>query len=225
MMTTNYKRAVIFDMDGTLFATEKVLIPALHKTFDNLRLQKKWSGETPVDPYLKIIGAPLPEVWNKLMPHSSDEIKKETDHLFLEMIVEEISLGNGELYPGVINVLNKLQKEGIPMFIASNGLEKYIDTICDVYHLREYFDDLYSAGRFKCSSKIELVEKLMNDHQLTCGMMVGDRRSDIEAGNENHLVTIGCDFGFASDDEFHDADYIINRFEDVLNIVFQKIEL
>lgn len=43
--------AIIFDMDGALFQTETVLVPALHKTFDRLRCEGLWQGDTPVEEY------------------------------------------------------------------------------------------------------------------------------------------------------------------------------
>ncbi|WP_240345750.1 hypothetical protein [Parageobacillus toebii] len=54
--------AIVFDMDGTLFQTETVLVPALHKTFDRLRREGLWQGDTPVGKYLQILGVPVSEV-------------------------------------------------------------------------------------------------------------------------------------------------------------------
>jgi adenosylhomocysteine nucleosidase len=42
--------------------------------------------------------------------------------------------------------------------------------------------------------------------------MIGDRFSDIEAGKQNGLTTIGCHFGFGHQSEIAEADYHIHEF-------------
>lgn len=44
-------KAFIFDMDGTLFQTNLILEPALDATFDVLRTNGLWQGETPIEKY------------------------------------------------------------------------------------------------------------------------------------------------------------------------------
>lgn len=39
--------AMIFDMDGTLFKTETLLIPVYHRLFDQLRAENLYEGKTP----------------------------------------------------------------------------------------------------------------------------------------------------------------------------------
>ena len=41
-------------------------------------------------------------------------------------------------------------------------------------------------------------------------VIVGDRRQDIEAGEKNNLITIGCRYGFGDWEELKEADYIID---------------
>ena len=49
-------KAFIFDMDGTLFQTNLILEPALDATFDVLRTNGLWQGETPIEKYREIMG-------------------------------------------------------------------------------------------------------------------------------------------------------------------------
>nr|WP_242637736.1 MULTISPECIES: hypothetical protein [Bacillaceae] len=67
-------QSLIFDMDGTLFQTDKILELSLDDTFEHLRSMKKWDSVSPIDKYREIMGVPLPKVWETLLPnHSSDE--------------------------------------------------------------------------------------------------------------------------------------------------------
>lgn len=60
--------SIIFDMDGTLFQTDKILELALDETFSHLRSRNLWNADTPIDTYRKIMGVPLPTVWEILLP-------------------------------------------------------------------------------------------------------------------------------------------------------------
>jgi len=54
--------ALIFDMDGTLFQTNKILEISLEDTFEHLRSQNRWNNATPLKKYQEIMGVPLPVV-------------------------------------------------------------------------------------------------------------------------------------------------------------------
>lgn len=211
--------AIFFDMDGTLFNTEKILAGALNKTFDYLRKEGEWEGEPPYEECKKLLGSTLEELWSKLLPKSSGAVRKEADRLFLEGMMEEIGSGKGEIFPGVIETLKEIKGMGIPAFVASNGLDGYIQTINKYYGLHEYFTDFYSSGRFKCSSKVELVSKLLEDYKIKTAIMVGDRKSDIEAAIKNNIISIGCDFGFACSDELKGASYHVKDFKEILPLI------
>lgn len=92
-------QSLIFDMDGTLFQTDKILELSLDDTFNHLRSLSLWDTDTPIDKYREIMGVPLPKVWEALLPNHSNEVKKQTDSYFLERLIDNISSGKGALYP------------------------------------------------------------------------------------------------------------------------------
>lgn len=49
-------QSLIFDMDGTLFQTEKILELSLDDTFNHLRSLNLWDTVTPIDKYREIMG-------------------------------------------------------------------------------------------------------------------------------------------------------------------------
>ncbi|NNU94221.1 HAD family hydrolase [Geobacillus sp. NFOSA3] len=215
--------AVIFDMDGTLFQTETVLVPALHKTFDRLRREGLWQGDTPVKEYLRILGVPVSEVWRQLIPEASEAVRDRAAAWFLDDIIDEIGQGNGRLYPDVLTTLSALADQGIPLFVASNGRQRYLDAIRTAFLLERYFIDFYSLDRFSLSSKSALVKQLLNDYGIEKAVMVGDRRSDIQAAKDNGIWSIGCRFGFANDEELRGADVIIHQFSEIGSVWVEMV--
>ncbi|WP_340372704.1 HAD hydrolase-like protein [Peribacillus sp. FSL E2-0218] len=211
--------AAIFDMDGTLFQTNEILGSSLEKTFDVLRAEGSWRGDAPLAAYQRIMGAPLSAVWETLMPEHPDPIPQQADRLFLECLIEEIKEGKGQLFPYVLETLSTIKKLGISIFIASNGLEKYLEEICSYFGLHQYITDIYSVQRSAEGSKPDLVRMLLDDHHIQNAMMIGDRKSDIEAAKKNSLTAVGCQFGFAEEQELNEADVLIADFRELQTYV------
>jgi phosphoglycolate phosphatase-like HAD superfamily hydrolase len=222
-MLTNYEKirrilmtkAVIFDMDGTLFQTDQILELSLKETFDDLRSQNKWNSETPIEQYRNIMGVPLPKVWEALLPEFSIEERNQVDAYFLERLIENIYDGNGALYPDVEELFQDLKENHFSIFIASNGLTKYLDAIVSYYNLDRWVTETFSIQQIDSLNKSELVETIVRKHDITDGVVVGDRLSDINAAKDNGLVSVGCNFDFAREEELAQADVVIDNLLEV----------
>jgi len=105
------KKAIIFDMDGTLFQTHKILENSLEETFSYLRDHDLWEKETPIQKYREIMGVPLPVVWETLLPKHSDEVREEANRIFHIQLIQSILNGKGALYPHAEETFNQLVKE------------------------------------------------------------------------------------------------------------------
>lgn len=155
------QKALIFDMDGTLFQTDRILELSLDDTFNYLRTQGKWEGETPIEKYREIMGVPLPKVWETLLPDHSIDVRKQTDVYFLERLIENINNGKGALYPHVKEVFSYLKKNNWSIFIASNGLKEYLKAIVRYYHLDNWVTETFSIQQIKSLNKSDLVQDIV----------------------------------------------------------------
>ena len=204
------QKALIFDMDGTLFQTDRILDLSLDDTFNYLRTQGKWEGETPIEKYREIMGVPLPKVWETLLPDHSIDVREQTDVYFLESLIENINNSKGALYPNVKEVFSYLTKNNWSVFIASNGLKEYLNAIVRYYHLDNWVTETFSIQQIKSLNKSDLVQDIVKKYGITNAAVVGDRLSDIKAAKDNGLVAIGCNFDFAQEDELAKADFVID---------------
>ncbi|WP_268627789.1 HAD family hydrolase [Paenibacillus alvei] len=214
-------QSFIFDMDGTLFQTDKILEISLEDTFNHLKSRNKWDKETPIDKYREIMGAPLPKVWETLLPNHSIEEREQTDAYFLERLIENIRSGKGDLYPNVKEVFSFLTENNCSIYIASNGLTAYLAAIVDFYNLDNWVTETCSIQQIESLNKSDLVTTIIDKYGITHGAVVGDRISDINAAKDNGLVAIGCNFDFAQEDELAQADIVIDDLNELKSIVFQ----
>lgn len=203
-------QSIIFDMDGTLFQTDKILELSLEDTFNHLRSLNKWDTVTPIDKYRQIMGVPLPKVWEALLPNHSNEVREQTDAYFLERLIENLRSGKGELYPNVKEVFSYLKENNYSIYIASNGLSEYLKAIVNYYNLDNWVTETFSIQQIESLNKSDLVRTILVKYNITYGAVVGDRLSDINAAKDNGLVSIGCNFDFAQEDELSQAEVIID---------------
>ncbi|REK75835.1 HAD family hydrolase [Paenibacillus paeoniae] len=215
--------AVIFDMDGTLFETDKLLIPVHERVFRTLREEGLYVEEAPpAERLLSCLGMLLDDIWREIMPGSSEAARRRADELLLQYELEGLLAGEGALYPYVEETLQQLKEDGVKLFVASNGLEGYVKGVAEQKGIASLFDGVYSAGEYNTASKVDLVARLLQDHHLDFPAsiwMVGDRSSDVEAGRGNGLKTIGCAYArYGRASELEDADVQINDFRELLEL-------
>lgn len=211
--------AVILDVDGTLFQTEKIALPAFRQTFERLQQELLYDGEVPSDDkILSVLGMTIPEVWETLLPNASMEIRDRANEWLAHLEIRMMEDGQGKLYPHVEATLHALHQRGVHLYTASNGEQRYVETVIATQGLTPLFAKLYCAGAYKTEDKADLVKLLLDDLGHRNAVMVGDRQSDIRAGRANGLFTIGCQFGFAKPHELDGADRLIDSFDQLLKV-------
>jgi phosphoglycolate phosphatase-like HAD superfamily hydrolase len=213
--------SLIFDMDGTLFQTNKILELSLEDTFNRLRSLNQWDTATPIDQYREIMGVPLPKVWETLLPSHSNEVREQVNDYFHEKLIENIKKGKGGLYPNVEEVFNYLRDHNCTIYIASNGLTEYLKAIVSYYHLDHWVTETFSIQQIQSLDKADLVKMIIKKYTIKNAALVGDRLSDIKAAKDNGLVAIGCNFDFAQEDELTQADIVVDDLLELKTILFK----
>ncbi|MFC4776362.1 HAD family hydrolase [Paenibacillus sp. GCM10023252] len=221
----NKPQAIIFDMDGTLFETDTLLIGVHERLFQTLRAEGLYHSPTPpVERLLGCLGMVLEDIWRQVMPDGSEEARARADELLLQYELEGLENGEGELYPHVAQTLTALKEHGVKLFVASNGLEHYVKGVAQHKGISPLFDGLYSAGEYGTVSKVNLVQRLLKDHHIEQAWMVGDRSSDVEAGKENGLAVIGCAYAvYGRAAELDGADVLLSDFRELLSLYERSV--
>ncbi|MBS3781113.1 MAG: HAD family hydrolase [Candidatus Thermoplasmatota archaeon] len=202
-------KLIIFDLDGTLYKTEEVSVPALKDAFSRFGIML--SGET----ILNQFGEPTDQIIENLVPeekeHLKDRIKKAIIEKESELIPEKATL-----YDGVKSLLKDLKESGYELAICSNGRTDYIERVLKTTSIESYFTSI--KGHEKGKKKSDLIQELMSEFSVESAVMVGDRYHDIEAAKKAGVKSVGALYGYG-DAEAKKADFVIEEPEEILSII------
>jgi len=202
--------AVLFDLDGTLVATDRFWLQAARTgtraAFDQLGLGR--ALPTPEE-WMSIVGLTSAEGFPRLFPELS---QAERDTVQAACEAEQARLlqgGRGALMPGAPQLLARLQSATIQLGIASNCSRYYLEQMQRTLGLATYFEEAYCIDTAGISDKGDMLERLLFSFETRSAIMVGDRSGDRRAAWENGLPAVHCAFGFSDAGEGRGAEATI----------------
>ena len=133
-------RAVIFDMDGLLINSEPFWARA------ELEIFPKYGVNLTIDDCKMMQGVSIREVvayWHKKFPWTGPSIEQVAQDITAR--VEQLIVEQGELLPGVVEVLEFFRNKNIPMAVASSSNPELIELVLRRFEIIDYFKFFHSA--------------------------------------------------------------------------------
>jgi len=209
---------VILDLDGTLYSSAATTLGAVERAVRDINERHGLSIERPPDELvLSGVGLTREDFAAKVFPMLPPEYQEEIDELVWRWERELVTRGRGSLFPGAVEALDELSSCGHRLAVATNAGQGYMDHILDYFDIRRYFEDARCAGREGTHDKADLIGIITTNlgADPSRSVMVGDRRSDIEAARRAGTLAVGCTWGFATGRELEGADRVIGRVEEL----------
>ncbi len=203
---------ITFDLDGTLYSSGSLATKAYLRIFEILDISPVPSEAV----MLNTLGYPIVEIWEQLLPNHPELRQKATDMMY-SIESDLIAGGEGILFPGVAETLAELKKRGHSLFILSNCDPPYLEAVAKRFEFDKYFTGLFCAGMFHNWDKTRILRHILQDDRR--GVIVGDRFHDIQAGKDNNIHTIYCNYGFSDSEESAGADAVVHAFPEILPLI------
>lgn len=205
-------RGIAFDLDGVLINS----IPLMEAAFQHSYKEWVGEGEPPFAEYCTHMGQRLEDILRLMgLPVEMAVLYKKFCLQNEEMV---------EIFPGVLSLLDRLQKAGVPMAICTGkdrfrtlrilerlGIAPYIQCVItsdDVVHAKPDPESLHAVGE-----KMKLRPEQM--------IMVGDAPYDVICGREAGAKTIGVTWGFTSEEELRNSrpDLLVESMDELLRVL------
>lgn len=208
------RRAVIFDLDGTLTDSAIGILNCLTYALE------KMGRPLPGEPVMrKFLGPPLAESFARFCGMSEDEAILATQ--YYRERYQSIGWRENRVYPGVRKVLLALKRAGFYLGVATGKPQRETEKILEHFALAGFFDRVVGPDHSNYfASKRELLKTSLGSFEGKA-TMVGDRDSDIRAAQALHIKGVGVLYGYGDEAELSGcgADALIHTPEELLNLL------
>ncbi|MFN0243601.1 MAG: HAD hydrolase-like protein [Planctomycetota bacterium] len=190
--------AVLFDLDGTLVATDRFWVDAARTgakaAFSELGIQRDMPSAAE---WMQLVGMPLAAGFELLFPDLSPEQRARVLARCVEQENHALRAGQATLLPGVVEALTELRERGVKIGLASNCGQSYLDAMLGELGLGRFVHEARCLDTPRMQSKATMIADLLDTFATRAAVFVGDRLSDRDAAWENGLPHVHVTRGFA----------------------------
>lgn len=204
-MGKNSNLILIYDLDGTIFRTKETILPAIKNLLRELNYDKE------IDELVSsLIGEKTSTFCKKLKPKEM-EMDRFIEKLWKK---EKESIDNeGTLYEGIREILDECKANGIKMVLCSNANRDYIEYVLDRFGIKDHFVSILSGLDFE--KKSTAVKNIIERHDKSTAVLIGDRAIDRKAAEENNIPFIAALYGYGKE-EIEDCYFTVKGPKEVL---------
>jgi len=211
------KKLCLFDLDGTLIDPHAAITTGVQIALKELGL------DIPDRNQLNhFIGPPIRDSIRAMGDFTDDEIERAVAK-YRETFERGIHLN--KLYPGIIEMLEKLKNEGLTLTIATSKMLIMAEQIAKNLNIHQYFDIIMGCEPDGTRSrKSEVINAVLEKYESPVSpVIIGDTKYDIIGAKESGIASIGITWGYGTKEELEDAgaDIIINSIDELCAVLLK----
>jgi phosphoglycolate phosphatase len=180
-------RAVIFDFDGTIADSLKVLVEVAHDITGKIQL-------VDADELQRLRAMRLKDVAEELQipkwrwPFLVIQGRRKMANRMKEV----------QPFPGIADVLSTLQATKYEIFMVTSNSQRNVDRFLATTGMGAYFAQVY--GNVGIFGKARVLKKVLRQHNLQPrdAMYVGDEPRDVEAAKKAGIPCVAVTWGYSS---------------------------
>jgi len=204
-------RAVIFDLDGTLWDSTKQVCEIWNTVFKEEKIPL-----ITVDTVMGCMGKTNEEISRILFQGLAETEQNRIMDRCAEEEVKYFYQHGAVLYEGVDQMLHEL-KEFYDLYIVSNCQNGYVQSFLHSHGFEDCFKDIEMSGRTG-KSKAENIRLIMERNRINEAVYVGDTVSDQNAAVKAGIPFIYAEYGFGN---VNHQKYVLGKFSDLKDILHE----
>lgn len=194
-------KLAVFDVDGTLVDSRKVIHRAMVRAF-----QRAGLGEIAYDRVRTIVGLELTEAVLRLAPadYPAERIPELATFYKQAFVEQRAEKGFSEpLYEGARETVERLADEGWLLGVATGKARRGLDIVFEHHGLHSYFQTFQTVdtGPGKPHPRMVLDAMAETGARPEETVMIGDTSFDMEMGRAAKVRALGVSWGFHTPDE------------------------
>lgn len=215
--------AVVFDLDGTLVATERYWPDAARAA--TLRVLREEGLERAVPTtadWLAMVGMPLDVAFASTFADLEPRVR---ERLLEESIAEErghLDRGRAALLAGAAEVLGELARRGVRIGVASNCGNDYLDAMMNGLGLAAWVEEARCLQSPGISNKAAMIDDLALTFGTRSVVMVGDRRGDRDAAWANGFPHVHIPRGYGGVREEVEAELRLDAIDQLPGALMER---
>lgn len=216
-------RIIVFDNDGTLYPAGPAVGGRVLEAHAEYVKRHGLDLATPSKDWLnEMIGLDAREFYAGMMPNQPAEVRQDFEDFCLKYELEAVR-EHPYMYAGAEELLAALKRAGRQLALVSNGGPSYVKNVWDVCGYGRFFAASYPNSPPDYASKGERLKQAIGELGGGPAVMIGDRRSDLEAAREAGAAFIGCGYGYGLPGEL-DGARLIDDIAELYNLLLAPEE-
>lgn len=209
-------QAFIFDFDGTLVDSEQAIYQCFQSITKSLAPDRI--------SYAKniLIGPPLRDTASEILGPEHQGSLDEFVQLFIAMHDEQV-IQHTNPYLDVVNILQKLHANNIPMALATNKRLAPTQKLIDHFGWNDYFSSIEcSDSQSEMRNKDAMIQDIINQNTSFYGSyFIGDTVNDGLSANLNQLPFVKACYGYGRDQDWSRViiHQEIHQFSEILKLI------
>ncbi|MBQ5437553.1 MAG: HAD family hydrolase [Firmicutes bacterium] len=193
MFSDDNKKAVIFDMDGTIWDSSEEVAAAWLEACEALGLK----GVVTKKKIQDCMGLVMDDIFDRLLPDSPIEFRRLVQDRCEKHENEYLKDHCGRVYDGLKETVMALRNAGLMTLIVTNAQDGYVQAFLAGSGMDGLFDDYEMYGRTGLL-KADNISLIMRRNGVSEAVYVGDTELDMISAGQAGIPFIHAAYGFGT---------------------------
>ncbi|MDY6310152.1 MAG: HAD family hydrolase [Cyanobacteriota bacterium] len=210
------KKAVIFDLDGTLLNTLEDLTDSTNYALEKFNYPTKTVVQV-----RNYVGNGVAKLIERAIPDGLNNSKFSDIENTFKKHYKNNMYNKTKPYDGILEMLEKIKKSGLKIAVVSNKFDEAVKELCKTYFagLTDFCAGENEAAGIRKKPAPDTVIKVLKEFKLNPedAVYVGDSEVDIQTAQNSKMDCISVLWGFKDEDFLleHGASHIIKTPDEI----------